>query len=517
MDTQEKAFGKRASKVGEVSKDEFVNNAAIEKTYGVNALSKTNSGIILPDVKKGNVQLTPEEAEWANTAKSIFKKYDANGDSLLSYDELGTLLGAISPEFSQNDVAALLKDADVNRDGMIQFDEFVDWLMRPASDSIGRAVVGYADCFKVLFDVYDKSGSGSVTAHDFMDCHVLMQAALRLYGTENDLHKADPLDLKLDHEQAFALVDKDGGGSISFLEFVDWMKGHIPKDMNPKACMAFTKNLADMLKDSFHHMQLREEDYINDDILAKKITELAGAASGLSKGLQVKKSKKKPQWSEPPTGLNVDRLKSSHMGFRPLRMERVREVHWECLCLPMPGDYEDAQARVWVAEVMRRVFWKDARKGCTVEEPEYYVYDRKTFSWRNTSGDSADNFDDMLEHLSPGVALFCLLKTAANFGTKIRWNEILLALEGAVDMKFLAQADVDKYTDYMIDFAFQTRKGEGLLDPDATKDTQVKRSEAWLYETLTVRPRVVMATLSDLKIVEVDPAWEDTEGTALAD
>jgi calmodulin len=512
--SSEKAFG-RASKLGEVAKDDFLNEAALDKKYGANALTKTNSGIVLPDVKKLAVELTPEEAEWAKTAKGIFKKYDANGDSLLSYDELGTLLGAISPEFSEQDVHALLKDADVNRDGMIQFDEFVDWLMRPASDSIGRAVVGYADCFKVLFAVYDKSESGFVSQNDFMDCHVLMQAALRLYGTDADLQKADPLDLKLDAEAAFAVVDKDGGGSISFLEFVDWMKSHIPKDMNARDCMSFTKNLADMLKDSFHHMTLREEDYINDDKLAEKITELANAARGLSTGLVEKKSAAKPQWSEPPTGLNVDRLKSCHMGFRPLRMERVREVHWECLCLPMPGDYEDPQARVWVAEVMRRVFWKDSRKGCTVEEPEYYVYDRKTFSWRNTSGDSADNFDDMLEHLSPGIALFCLLKTAANFGTKINWNQILLALEGAVDMKFIAQADVDKYTDYMIDFAFQTRKGEGLLDPDATKDKQVKRSEAWLYETLTVRPRVVMATLSELRIVEVDPAWEDTEGTAL--
>lgn len=471
--------------------------------------------MILPDLKKAP-KLTAEEAEWADTAKAIFSKYDANGDKCITYDELGTLLSAISPEFTQKDVDALLKEADVNKDGKIQFEEFVDWLMRPAAMSLGRAVIGYSDCFKVLFEVYDKSSTGVILAADFMECHVLMQAALRLNESADDSCKADPLNLRVDHEKAFGAIDKDGGGSLSFLEFVDWMKTHIPKDMNQKDCMVFTKNLADMLKDSFHHITLREEDYINDDILAERITALANAAKGLSSGLQEKKSSAKPQWSEPPTGLSCDRLKATHMGFRPLRMERIREVHWECLCLPMPGDYEDAQSRIWLAEVMRRVFWKDSRKGCTVEDPEYYVYDRKTFSWRNVSNDSIEAFQDTLDHLSPGVALFCLLKTAANFGSKITWTEIQLALEGGVDMKFIRQSDMEKYNNYMRDFAFQTRKGEGLLDPDATKATQVKRSEDWLFETLKVKPRVVMATLSDLQIVEVDRAWEEVEGTAVA-
>lgn len=514
----EKGIGsrtKRSSMVGEMKiagdNQHFIPQEAIEKEYGVCDLDRTGSGVVLPDLKKPK-QLSPQEEEWARTAKTIFSKYDSNGDNCICYDELRTLLSAISPEFTQKDVDSLLKEADVNKDGIIQFDEFVDWLMRPAATSLGRAIVGYSDCFKVLFDVYDKSSSGSITAQDFMDCHVLMQASLRLNETSDDSCKADPLNLQTDHEEAFKAIDKDGGGSLSFLEFVDWMKAHIPKDMNQNDCMVFTKNLADMLKDAFHHMELREEGYINDDILASKITELAKTTRALHAGLQEKRTDVKPQWSEPPTGLSVDRLKSTHMGFRPLRKERVREVHWECLCLPMPGNYEDAQARVWVAEVMRRVFWKDTRKGCTVEDPEYYVYNRKTFSWNNVASDSSDTFQDTVEHLKPGVALFCLLKTAANFGTKISWQEIQLALEGGVDMKFIKQADMDKYNNYMRDFAFETRKGEGLLDPDATKATQLKRSEDWLYETLQVKPRVVMATLSDLNIVEVDPAWEEVEG-----
>jgi hypothetical protein len=290
------------------------------------------------------------------------------------------------------------------------------------------------------------------------------------------------------------------------------MRDHIPKGIDQAEVKSFGDQLANSLRETFLYIEQSDAGHGERDVLERKIMELTESSKTLAKGMREKSTSMKPQWSEPPTGMSVDRLKSLHMATRPLRFSSVRETHWECLCLPMPGDYEDPQTRVWIAEVIRRVYWKDTKKETTIEVAEYYVYDRKTFSWRNVSSDSTETFQHTVEHLSPGIAVFCLLKTAANFGTKITWPNVVLALEGGVDMHFLKEADLEKYTKYMIDFAFDTRKGEGMLDPDATRASQMKNSEEWLHKSFSVKPRVVMATLSDLGILEVDPAWEDTEG-----
>jgi len=58
-----------------------------------------------------------------------FKKFDANGDGNISRDELQRVLGAISgSQFDDDAVNALLLASDTNKDGLIQYEEFVAWV-----------------------------------------------------------------------------------------------------------------------------------------------------------------------------------------------------------------------------------------------------------------------------------------------------------------------------------------------------------------------------------------------------
>lgn len=499
----------------EESKKEFVPEE-VNREYGL-CDKKTGAarGTVCLHGMLGDVAaLSPEEEAWSKQMKDTFQKYDANSDGVIDRKELATLLSALSANLVEADVDTLMTAADRDGNGKIDYDEFVDWLMRPASASTGRALMNFSKAFEKLFKAYDRKDQGRITREDFQECHCILQAALRLNNVEDDCpHRADPLSLKEDHEEAFRMSDQDGSGCISFLEFVEWMKDHIPSGMSEKAFMGFATGLAEQLASTFEHMQMAEEGYIQEKdahVLKNVINKLADSARALGKGMTEKKETVKPCWSDPPIGLSVERLKSAHMALIPLNTRRVDKIVWEILCLPMQGgDWEDPEERIWLAEVVRRVQWKTGKS--TTEEPEYYAYDRKTFSWAPICDKSEVIFQDTFEDLSPGIGIFCLIKTAANFGQEVNWEEVENALEGAVDMSLITNVELGKFNDYMMSVANQALRADGMIDNDMSPENQARYVQEWLSEKFKARPREVMATLSDLRIVKVEAAWADFE------
>jgi calcium-dependent protein kinase len=77
-----------------------------------------------------------------------FKKFDSNGDGVISKDELKRVLAAIAGgQFGEEEVDALMKASDTNKDGFIQYEEFVNWV----TQDIGRDA-GKSSEFKPLDD-----------------------------------------------------------------------------------------------------------------------------------------------------------------------------------------------------------------------------------------------------------------------------------------------------------------------------------------------------------------------------
>merc|ERR1719159_1746637 len=65
-----------------------------------------------------------------------FKKFDQNGDGMISREELKRILGAISGnEFSDSAVDDLLQASDTNKDGFISYEEFVAWVTKDLQET----------------------------------------------------------------------------------------------------------------------------------------------------------------------------------------------------------------------------------------------------------------------------------------------------------------------------------------------------------------------------------------------
>lgn len=66
----------------------------------------------------------------SNKVLDIFRKCDANGDGSISRSELEKLLSVLdSTTFTDAAVAKMMSEMDVNKDGTVQYEEFVSWIM----------------------------------------------------------------------------------------------------------------------------------------------------------------------------------------------------------------------------------------------------------------------------------------------------------------------------------------------------------------------------------------------------
>lgn len=78
--------------------------------------------------------LSMEQAKASGRIKEVFRRYDADGDGTISRQELRRVLQALG-NFGDKGIDATFTSMDSNKDGMIQYSEFVDWLF---DDSASR-------------------------------------------------------------------------------------------------------------------------------------------------------------------------------------------------------------------------------------------------------------------------------------------------------------------------------------------------------------------------------------------
>ena len=73
--------------------------------------------------KKGNYVRSMSRHE-IDELKACFEKFDKNGDGQISEEELKELMNEIGEKLNEKEIKDMMKDADTNKDGFIDFEEF---------------------------------------------------------------------------------------------------------------------------------------------------------------------------------------------------------------------------------------------------------------------------------------------------------------------------------------------------------------------------------------------------------
>ena len=69
-----------------------------------------------------------KEQDEVNQLIEMFEVFDRDGDGLLSKDEIKNLFDSINEEISDEILEEFIKEADLDNDGKINFQEFVNLL-----------------------------------------------------------------------------------------------------------------------------------------------------------------------------------------------------------------------------------------------------------------------------------------------------------------------------------------------------------------------------------------------------
>ena len=129
--------------------------------------------------------------------KEQFVQFDSDGDSNISGGELGPLMESLGLETSAREVKAFLKATDTDRNGAIDFNEFVAMMVKKAKRGP----------LMLAFKTFDKNGDGFITIDE-------LRKGLKASGekvTETEL------------SCIMARADTDGDGKVNYEEFAAMM------------------------------------------------------------------------------------------------------------------------------------------------------------------------------------------------------------------------------------------------------------------------------------------------------
>lgn len=140
-----------------------------------------------------------------------FQRADRNGNGKLSRPELGQVLRRVLNTLRSTDIDEILKDADTNNDGQINYQEFVSWLQRTANSkfnkAFGSSLRDEADIVRATFRLWDTNGDGLVSNRHL--CRALVKVHPDLAESQiNALVK---------------VIDCDHDGNVDYDEFVDFL------------------------------------------------------------------------------------------------------------------------------------------------------------------------------------------------------------------------------------------------------------------------------------------------------
>ncbi|KAI3928211.1 hypothetical protein MKW98_023812 [Papaver atlanticum] len=131
--------------------------------------------------------------------EEVFKKFDVDGDGKISYVELGSILSTLGYEATSEELEVMVKEVDSDGDGFIDLNEFLE-LNKIDSEKQVKDI-------EEAFAIVDTNGDGSISPSE-------LQKLLKTLGDESSIS---------DCKKIIKNFDCDGDGLISLDEFKKMM------------------------------------------------------------------------------------------------------------------------------------------------------------------------------------------------------------------------------------------------------------------------------------------------------
>lgn len=136
--------------------------------------------------------------------KEAFQVFDKDGNGCITTKELGTVMRSLGQNPSEEELKLMIDEVDYNKDGTVDFKEFLGLMARQMQDA--DTLDELIDAFKV----FDKDGNGVITSHELR--YVMTNAGEKLSEDEID--------------EIIREADEDNDGNINYEEFLKMMLSH---------------------------------------------------------------------------------------------------------------------------------------------------------------------------------------------------------------------------------------------------------------------------------------------------
>jgi len=153
--------------------------------------------------------LSPEKKQ---DLREVFEMFDADGSGFVESKELKDILSLLGEEISEIEADGLIASIDEDGDGRMNFNEFCAFMSLHQQEAPGQNIDEMVDA---LFSVFDKDGSGQVSAVEFRE---IMKELCRDKLSEEDL------------DMVIEDIDKDDDGEIDLKEFEDMLKYYLKQE-----------------------------------------------------------------------------------------------------------------------------------------------------------------------------------------------------------------------------------------------------------------------------------------------
>merc|ERR1719239_1180851 len=179
------------------------NTTFIQKTSS--SFSSSSSSTMKQSSTSFSSSSTSMSFNSAQDVKSVFRKFDKNGDGHLDRSEIKQMLQSSGKNASDQEVDQMFRQGDADGDGLIDIQEFTMLMFPAAAQTLTKLQQSYNSLNDVIaaFRKYDSDGDGHISRSE-------------LRGVMGKFSEQDV-------DSIFALGDQDQSGRIDYQEFISMM------------------------------------------------------------------------------------------------------------------------------------------------------------------------------------------------------------------------------------------------------------------------------------------------------